>query len=205
LKTSVKAKDVRYQSCFECISWDQRRGKDKTGADRSILVFHLLPTRVNHDSAEQPASESARDTMDPAPKTPRTLDELRDAAYAAGSTQAPKSAATNTKRTWYERSKAVKDYVLARAKSYCEACDTPAPFKKADQTPYLEPHHTHRLADDGPDHPAWVGAICPNCHRRIHSGEDGKAWNERLQKRLWEKEEGATGPTLAADDLAATT
>ena len=62
-----------------------------------------------------------------------------------------------------------------------------------DGTPYLEPHHTTRLADEGLDHPATVGAICPTCHRRIHSGADGAAWNERLLKRIAEKEQ-ATAP-----------
>lgn len=43
-----------------------------------------------------------------------------------------------------------------------------APFQRKDGTPYLEPHHIQRLADEGPDHPKWVGAVCPSCHREIH-------------------------------------
>jgi 5-methylcytosine-specific restriction protein A len=30
-----------------------------------------------------------------------------------------------------------------------------------------------RIADGGPDHPKFVGAVCPNCHRLIHHGEGG--------------------------------
>ncbi len=82
----------------------------------------------------------------------------------------------------------MRDYVLARARGKCEACDQDAPFVKRDGTPYLEPHHTTRLADEGPDHPAWVAAICPTCHRRIHSGQDGAEWNSRLEERLKQKE-----------------
>jgi hypothetical protein len=37
--------------------------------------------------------------------------------------------------------------------------------------------------------PKAIGAICPTCHRRIHSGEDGLSWNRKLQERLKEKEE----------------
>jgi hypothetical protein len=40
--------------------------------------------------------------------------------------------------------------------------------------PNLEPHHIRRLADGGPDHPRWVAALCPTCHRRVHHGVDGK-------------------------------
>lgn len=48
----------------------------------------------------------------------------------------------------------------------------------------LEPHHTRRLTDGGPDHPRWVGAACPACHREIHHGEHGRIKNEALQDKL---------------------
>ncbi|MFC1652495.1 HNH endonuclease [Planctomycetota bacterium] len=37
---------------------------------------------------------------------------------------------------------------------------------------FLEVHHLFRLADDGPDIPDNVAAICPNCHRELHYGAD---------------------------------
>jgi len=79
--------------------------------------------------------------------------------------------------------------VLARAAGVCEAGDEKAPFLKKNGTPYLEPHHTHRMADSGPDHPLSVGAICPTCHRRIDSGIDGDEWNQKLKGRIQEKEQ----------------
>lgn len=66
----------------------------------------------------------------------------------------------------------------------CESCDAPAPFRRSNGEPYLEPHHTRRLADGGPDHPLWVGAVCPACHREIHHGELGRTKNDMLQERL---------------------
>jgi 5-methylcytosine-specific restriction protein A len=87
-----------------------------------------------------------------------------------------------------KKSKSVKDYVLVRADGTCESCDQNAPFQKPNNRPYLEPHHTRRIADSGPDHPRWVGAICPNCHREIHFGIDGDLKNRRLIKRLGELE-----------------
>ncbi|UXZ47919.1 HNH endonuclease [Pseudomonas soli] len=71
-----------------------------------------------------------------------------------------------------------------RAKGLCESCDKPAPFIKKDGTPYLEPHHVNRLSDGGLDHPRYVGAVCPSCHREIHSGVHGMSLNERLKRRL---------------------
>ena len=55
-------------------------------------------------------------------------------------------------------------------------------------TPYLEPHHTTRLSDGGPDHPRCVGAICPYCHREIHFGENGAEKNINLRNFLLELE-----------------
>ncbi|WP_372439075.1 HNH endonuclease, partial [Pandoraea sputorum] len=66
----------------------------------------------------------------------------------------------------------------------CESCEKPAPFTKKDGSPYLEPHHVNRLSDGGLDHPQFVGAVCPNCHREIHSGVDGAKLNEQLKTYL---------------------
>ena len=71
-----------------------------------------------------------------------------------------------------------------RAEGECESCEKPAPFMKKDGTPYLEPHHVNRLSDGGLDHPRYVGAVCPSCHREIHSGVHGALVNERLKQRL---------------------
>jgi len=53
-------------------------------------------------------------------------------------------------------------------------------FKKPSGEPYLEPHHIRRLSDGGPDHPRWVVAVCPNCHRRAHHAGDAAEYNGRL-------------------------
>jgi len=74
--------------------------------------------------------------------------------------------------------------VLARAGSICEGCHSLAPFTRKDGSPYLEPHHIRRLSDGGPDHPAFVIALCPNCHRRVHVGADGDTYNAMLLTRM---------------------
>ena len=40
--------------------------------------------------------------------------------------------------------------------------------------------HLRRVSDGGPDHPAHVIALCPNCHRRVHAGVDGHTYNTTL-------------------------
>lgn len=179
-----KGKGARFEGLFECVSWRLEEGFDKARAPRKIIVFDLV--RVNAAAVIDKVYDSTESNH--SPPRPASLDRLRAAAYAAADHTAARARTGNVKRSWYERSRTVREYVLARAKGVCEACDEEAPFlRKSDGTPYLEPHHTTRLADEGLDHPATVGAICPTCHRRIHSGIDGDAWNHRLQKRLAEK------------------
>jgi len=109
------------------------------------------------------------------------IDELRKVALLDSRQRVPGVKAETVTRA---RSRAIHLYVLRRANGQCEGCKARAPFFKSDGLPYLEPHHTTRLKDDGPDHPANVIALCPNCHRRAHSSKDRKVFNERLKKAL---------------------
>src|SRR2546430_14779435 len=67
-------------------------------------------------------------------------------------------------------------------------CGVAAPFITPDGQPYLEVHHIRRLSDGGPDHPQWVVAICPNCHRRAHYAEDAVRYNAHLSQVVQERE-----------------
>jgi 5-methylcytosine-specific restriction enzyme A len=106
------------------------------------------------------------------------LQDLRQRALMA--TGGPLQPPAQGMRNVYRRSEDVRNYVLARANGNCEGCALPAPFLRSDRTPYLEPHHLRRLSDGGPDHPAHVIALCPNCHRRVHFGADGRTYNATL-------------------------
>ena len=83
---------------------------------------------------------------------------------------------------------AIRMYTLRRAGGRCEACTQQAPFI-AKQGPYLETHHLKRLADGGPDHPNNVIAVCPNCHRRAHSSIDRNNFNNSLILIVNQKED----------------
>lgn len=109
------------------------------------------------------------------------IDELRRVALLNARSVVPPTQRNAIHRA---RSVAIRLYVLLRANGCCEGCGAPAPFSRLDGSPYLEPHHTTRLGDDGPDHPARVIALCPNCHRRAHHAQDAKKFNQRLKSRL---------------------
>lgn len=179
---------VRYEGMFECIGWDDtRKGPDRNGTLRNIIVFDLLPVESTRNIAGTHSPRSGS----------KTLDELRSAAYAAFEASKVGGKSKGTARTWYLRSERVREYVLARAGGTCECCERDAPFQDKAGHPYLEPHHTTRLADDGPDHPEHVAAVCPNCHRHIHSGADGAEVNARLKKTVREKEKLIAGSNPA--------
>lgn len=71
----------------------------------------------------------------------------------------------------YERNPDVVAEVLDRANGICELCNAPAPFRRPDGRPYLEIHHKVRLADNGDDTVKNAVAVCPNCHRQKHFGQ----------------------------------
>ncbi|HVM50341.1 MAG TPA: HNH endonuclease signature motif containing protein [Candidatus Acidoferrum sp.] len=71
----------------------------------------------------------------------------------------------------FRRNPDVVAEVLFRAGGKCERCNRRAPFRRAsDGRPYLEVHHSIRLADGGNDTVENAIALCPNCHRKAHYG-----------------------------------
>ena len=179
-----KGKPCIYLGEFFYLSHFTRTGPDKVGEDRQVIVFRLLEVGATEkfEQAEQLVEEAEEDS-------PGNLSELRARAISAATAQNTTDDAKTSVRKAYQRSRQVKEWVLARAGGDCELCDKSAPFaRKADNTPYLEPHHINRLSDGGLDHPTFVGAICPTCHRHIHHGTGGHEQNEKLRDRIAAKE-----------------
>jgi 5-methylcytosine-specific restriction protein A len=176
-KTLGKSKPVEYVGEYIYLDHYEAVGKDREGQNRKIIVFKIFRERdwsiLNEAVQEQETGN-----------VPTDVAAARALALAAASAQKEKAAPAKGSRNLYLRSRAVRDYVLLRARGMCELCWKPAPFMKLDGTPYLEPHHTTRLSDGGPDHPLHVGAICPSCHREIHFGQNGASRNAELQARL---------------------
>jgi 5-methylcytosine-specific restriction protein A len=144
------------------------QGPDREGKQRDAIVFELRPLSAIVETTEESSGG----------ESPKTLEELRTLAKAAAGIVPPTT--TAGARNIYQRSRDVRNYVLARAAGRCEGCKAPAPFVRKDGRAYLEPHHIRRVSDGGPDHPSFVIALCPNCHRRVHAGVDGEGYNSNL-------------------------
>ena len=174
-----KPAHVRYLGEAEYLDHHETLGPDKNGDIRKVIVFVLgmvSTGRINDDGGFDVSKKLSK----------CNLAELRKAALANGGRRASFQERAVLVRY---RSEAVKLYVRKRAGGICEACKQPAPFNTKKGLPYLEPHHITRLADGGPDHPAFVAAICPTCHRRIHHGADGDAINAELLVRIGQLEQ----------------
>ncbi|WP_415766766.1 HNH endonuclease [Pseudomonas sp. ZB1P45] len=176
-KSRGKGNGYAYVGEFSCADMFQRTQPDVSGQARTAIVFRLVPVGIPSGMIEAEEEDEEKANL------PDSLAAARLAALAAckpGSDELGQSAP----RKIYQRSRKVAHYVLMRAEGACESCEKPAPFMKKDGKPYLEPHHVNRLSDGGLDHPRYVGAVCPSCHREIHSGVHGALVNERLKQRL---------------------
>lgn len=116
------------------------------------------------------------------------LDELREKAQESATENVPMEATTTTTQPQYSRSSAIREYVMARADGICEGCGEPAPFTSKTGEPYLHAHHIHELSDEGSDTPDTVVGLCPNCHYRVHHGEDGDEFNKELLEKIQRSE-----------------
>ncbi|MBT9268463.1 HNH endonuclease [Pseudomonas sp. MG-9] len=176
-KSLGKGKGCAYVGEFSCADMFTRTQPDVTGQDRAAIVFRLVPVGISGGTIE--VGKEDEDKAD----LPESLAAARLVALAACKL-ASDGIVQSAPRKIYERSRKVSYYVLMRAQGICESCEMPAPFLKKDGTPYLEPHHVNRLSDGGLDHPRFVAAVCPSCHREIHSGVHGALVNQRLKLRL---------------------
>lgn len=173
-RTLGKGKGQKYLGEFVYHGHDWVRAPDVDGVHRNAIIFRLVPVA----RLEQLELASIGD-----PAKELTLQESRNRAIAASKVDGLQNSKEGS-RTVYERSRAVRDYVLLRAAGKCELCNQPAPFHRIGGSPYLEPHHTTRVSDGGPDHPQFVAALCPACHREVHFGEHARAKNLTLMERL---------------------
>jgi 5-methylcytosine-specific restriction enzyme A len=168
---------VRYLGSAMYLGHHSESAPDRDGAPRRTIVFELAIDGGAEGKPLKIVSQRGEDNQ----FWSEPLNILRQRAL-----QAPIFGSTPAERRTivYQRSTAVRVYALRRAGGICEGCNQPAPFKRPDGRAYLEPHHIRRLADAGPDHPRWVAALCPNCHRRVHYGADGTTFNELLASRI---------------------
>lgn len=171
--------NVRYMGEATYLGHHYEERPDTDGHPRQAIVFELdleLDAPPANSAVHEPSdSYSIRNLRG------KSLEELRRLALTGPSRNAPVQERRQNVRI---RSEAVRVYVFKRAGGICEGCGELAPFMTKHNQPYLEPHHTTRVADGGPDHPAHVIALCPTCHRRVHHAKDGDIYNESLIRKL---------------------
>jgi len=175
----VRKGEVRYVGQMVCSGFHESRGPDLHGSDRRLIVFELTPADGLEHAVALPDDEAGQ-----------KLWQIPLLSLRARATAAASATATPKERLalYRYRSHAIKVYAQRRADGVCEACGEPAPFRTSGGRPYLETHHIHRLSDGGPDDPESVAALCPNCHRRVHHGEDGLVFNKALAAAIGKKE-----------------
>ncbi|WP_041782163.1 HNH endonuclease [Ancylobacter novellus] len=156
---------LSFEGQYVCEAFHYEPAPDRSGSLRQAIVFELRPIEALIEEEDEGAVPAA------------SIADLQQRAFAAAS---PVPARSQGMRTVFERSRDVRNYVVARANGKCEACAAPAPFIRPNGQPYLEPHHIRRLSDGGPDSPKFVIGLCPNCHRRAHSSVDAEAFNNGL-------------------------
>jgi 5-methylcytosine-specific restriction enzyme A len=161
---------VTYEGPMVCIGFKWSQAPDIDGTPRATIVFRLAPLEAvatGSDAADVAAEIASIDL---------------DALYKLALEQASEGGGSDVQlRKTYRRAAAIKRLARQRANGVCEGCWTAAPFVLASGEPYLEVHHLTRLADDGPDHPDHVVAVCPNCHRRAHLAGDAMSFNAKLR------------------------
>ncbi len=168
----------KYEGAFLVGSWEfyipdtGRRSGDK------LLLFHLVAVR----EALTPAVDDDTDYL---AGEDLALKPLREKLLKRE--QGPKRGYITT-REFRKGSAHIRVYARLRAGGTCENCEKAAPFVDKHGQPFLEMRHINRLADDGPDIPRNVAAICPNCHREAHFGCDPSMFRVSLGRKIYEKE-----------------
>lgn len=154
----------------------------------SLLRFHFVAA-IEESGSE---SEPALITLGVQP----SIHELQQRLIAEA--KGPPAIRLGIKE-YRSRSAEIHRYARLRAAGQCELCLNSAPFNTAGGIPYLEVHHIHRLADDGPDVPENVAAICPNCHRAAHYAHNRLELNSTLATTISSKEVAILASGISPD------
>jgi hypothetical protein len=171
-KGTLTIKSAKQEDTFELIE-----------DEPSIETAQGSTPTVSDSTSSNPAASTATEPAN----TPSDLGKLREQAEEQA-TENPNVSVEETHTREFSRSEKIKQYAKKRAGGTCEGCRDPAPFTSTTGEPYLHAHHVHELSDGGADTPETVIALCPNCHYRVHHGEDGDAYNQELIEVLASEE-----------------
>lgn len=168
---------VTYLGEYEYVDHREEELPDENGDLRDAFRFHLAPV----GGAE----------IDVGGGSPASLsdDDLFEKAKQSAPSGGSSSGGTSSGGRSYPRSQVVREFAYRMADGVCQGCEEEAPFLDKQGNPFLEVHHLTRRSDGGPDDPENVIALCPNCHKRVHQGNDGDEFNQALREKAERRNE----------------
>lgn len=156
----------RYRGIVELVSDPfEEEEKDAEGNMRVVWKFPLKIVSGPDYLTEEFLEHKTRQAEQTVARMPKSVVDSR-----AREIDRVVSEITTTTKT-YVRSPIIAQYAKYRANGHCELCGAPAPFE-VNGEPYLEAHHLVFVSEGGRDSIDNVVALCPNCHRRMHSLRD---------------------------------
>lgn len=162
----------------------QEKQVDEQGTLRNVYVFPLRPV-TPVDQLPLQSQDSLETVYESEKKKIREMNITNVKLKATSFNDVPSTRLVTT--TYIERNAYVSEYTKLRAKGICDLCEEDAPFYTAKGIPYLETHHIDWLSLGGKDSIENTVALCPNCHRKMHSlndKRDVKKLKDKYSKRL---------------------
>ena len=161
-----KIKEYTYKGQVKLIDEPyQEFQSDSEGLNRKVYIF---PLEILNDEALINDENILQNNNEQKQKKTKKLSDI-ELNKRVIETEKQKPGYSYTKIKVYQRSEYIVESVLRRANGICELCESTAPFLKKDGTHYLEVHHIDQLAKGGADTVENAVALCPNCHRKMHS------------------------------------
>lgn len=148
--------------------FEVRQQKDKNNVDRKVFIFKLKKLTKDNVIDINIIKNNFEKKLISIKKL--SNEELRNKATKANL----KCGKRNVSIVQYTRDPAVSEHAKRIAKGICQLCEKPAPFKSLSGDPYLETHHIVWLSNNGDDSIENTVALCPNCHRQMHSLKNSK-------------------------------
>lgn len=177
-----KTAEYTFQGQVELIDKPyQEKQIDVEGEERLVWMFPLVLLDRSKPSIDLEILQNLTKVKE---KNARKLKLEKLKSLVRTSNKKPSKRSTKTDQ--YDRNPFVKEYALRRADGFCQLCEKKAPFKRKDGTPYLEVHHINYLRNGGEDTVTNTVALCPNCHRRVHTLEIEEEFNK--MKKLAQNE-----------------
>ncbi len=166
---SFKSNEYYYHGEVELISdfyYDKQY--DENGNLRKVLKFPLRKKDGFSDIIYAENDIRSVENKSDLEASKLSYETLRERAQRVDSI----SLAKEVKIAYRQRDAEVSRYTKCRAKGHCDLCGKLAPFIDSHGEPFLETHHLIWLSKGGPDGIFNTVALCPNCHREVHSLDD---------------------------------